>query len=85
MFNMLSLHKNFRWSEPVLSADRQDTKHALQKFKGTDVIGLVYTDGGGGITAACDSLDIPFETSKPPDPQINGVIERCGGGVLCPF
>ncbi|WP_288993358.1 dUTP diphosphatase [uncultured Marinobacter sp.] len=82
MFNMLSLHKNFRWSEPVLSADRQDTKHALQKFRGTDVIGLVYTDGGGGITSACDSLDIPFETSKPHDPQNNGVIERCGGVVL---
>ena len=49
MVSILGCHRNFRWAEPVVSEDHLDVLMAIKKYRGTDQIELIYTDGGTAI------------------------------------
>jgi len=61
---------------PVPSKNTELTIEALQHFRGTRQVKLLYTDGAKELRAACRQLSITHEVSTPGQSQNNGVIER---------
>ena len=70
------IHSGMIHVYPVATNNVEATMEAIQHFRGTRRIKLLYSGGARELHAVCRQLGITHETSSPGQSQNNGIIER---------